>query len=169
MRDLKQDEWLSYFRRFHSRCVQQMPRISGWLQRTETQSKQLWQLMNSPFLSLTHTYTTSDLFSLFKWQQRSSSYCPPAHTLSSDICTVCLLTSEHPEIITDSPSGPTTRPETHCAKSLWHWLPENVCPANHNGYDSASGFLRSYEFFDCALSVAVGCPVDELVCEITKM
>lgn len=83
-----------------------MLRIFYWLQRTETQSKQLWQLMNSFFFSHTHTDTTSDLFSLYKWQPwgqqqcSSSSYCTPAHTFSSDICIVCLFTSKHPGLIT---------------------------------------------------------------------
>lgn len=142
-----------------------MLRMFDWLQRNETQSKQLWQLMNThtDTHALTHTDThiNSDLFSLFRWQlwgeiavlfQLPLLTTPPLQTSAQSACSP----PSAPSSSLLRHQGQTHAPTSHCTKSPWLWLPENVCPASCNGFDFASGLLWSYEVFDCALSVTMG-------------
>lgn len=77
-------------------------------------------------------------------QTSSQSACSPLNAPSSS--------PPHRQGQTRAPTQPTV--QNHSDTDYQRMF----CPANRNGFDSASGLLWSYEVFDCVLSVTMGSP-----------
>lgn len=127
----------------------------------ETHSKQLWSHTNTQ--ANIHTRTAYDLFSLVQWQPRGQQQqcCSDSNSYPHHIfrhlpsLPVHLETPQAHHCFTTRAKRATT---SHCTNSLWHWLLENVCLANRNGFNSASRPFWSYgESLVCVVLVTRGC------------